>query len=95
MTQLADSGIGDLRRTMGGPVLGPHDPGYDDARRLWNAAIDGHPAVIARCQSAADVCRAVLLTCSWSQSNTRSLRNGAAAAVQVAGSSASIGSSWA
>ena len=60
MTQLADSGIGDLRQTMGGPVLGPDDPGYDDARRLWNAAIDGHPAVIARCQSAADVCRAVL-----------------------------------
>ena len=60
MTQLADSGIGDLRRTMGGPVLGPHDPGYDDARRLWNAAIDGHPAVIARCQCAADVCRGSL-----------------------------------
>ena len=55
MTQLADSGIGDLRTTIGGPVLGPDDPGYDDARRLWNAAIDGHPAVIARCQSAADV----------------------------------------
>ena len=60
MTQLADSGIGDLRRTIGGPVLGPDDPGYDDARRLWNAAIDAHPAVIARCQSAADVSRAVL-----------------------------------
>jgi FAD/FMN-containing dehydrogenase len=60
MTQLADSGIGDLRQTMGGPVLGPDDAGYDDARRLWNAAIDGHPAVIARCQSAADVSRAVL-----------------------------------
>jgi FAD/FMN-containing dehydrogenase len=60
MTQLADSGIGDLRHTMSGPVLGPADAGYDDARRLWNAAIDGHPAVIARCQSAADVSRAVL-----------------------------------
>jgi FAD/FMN-containing dehydrogenase len=60
MTQLADSGIGDLRQTMGGPVLGPDDPGYDDARRLWNAGIDRRPAVIARCQSAADVSRAVL-----------------------------------
>jgi FAD/FMN-containing dehydrogenase len=59
MTQLADSGIGDLRGTMGGPVLGPADPGYDDARRLWNAGIDRRPAVIARCQSAADVSAAV------------------------------------
>ncbi|MEI8407984.1 MULTISPECIES: FAD-binding oxidoreductase [unclassified Kribbella] len=60
MTQLADSGIGDLRRTMGGPVLGPDDSGYDDARRLWNAEIDRRPGVIARCQSAADVAKAVL-----------------------------------
>jgi FAD/FMN-containing dehydrogenase len=60
MTQLADSGIGDLRTTMEGPVLGPEDTGYDDARRLWNAAIDKHPTVIARCRSAADVSRAVL-----------------------------------
>ena len=60
MTQLADSGIGNLRTTIGGPVLGPLDPGYDDARRLWNAAIDRRPAVIARCQSAEDVSRAVV-----------------------------------
>ncbi|MEU4288942.1 FAD-binding oxidoreductase [Kribbella sp. NPDC026596] len=59
MTQLADSGIGELRTAMSGPVLGPDDAGYDDARRLWNAAIDRRPAVIARCQSAADVSRAV------------------------------------
>jgi FAD/FMN-containing dehydrogenase len=60
MTQLADSGIGDLRRTLTGPVLGPDDSGYDDARRLWNAHIDRRPGVIARCQSAADVSKAVL-----------------------------------
>jgi FAD/FMN-containing dehydrogenase len=59
MTQLADSGIGDLRTTIGGPVLGPDDPGYDEARRLWNAAIDRRPAVIARCQSAEDVSSAL------------------------------------
>ncbi|HEY0474571.1 MAG TPA: FAD-binding oxidoreductase [Kribbella sp.] len=60
MTQLADSSIGDLRTAIGGPVLGPLDPGYDDARRLWNAAIDRRPAVIARCRSAEDVSRAVV-----------------------------------
>ncbi|GAB2630001.1 FAD-binding oxidoreductase [Kribbella swartbergensis] len=59
MTQLADSGIGDLRRVIGGTVLAPDDPGYDDARRLWNAAIDKRPAVIARCRSAADVSAAI------------------------------------
>jgi FAD/FMN-containing dehydrogenase len=59
MTQLADSGIGDLRTTIGGPVLGPDDPGYDEARQLWNAAIDRRPAVIARCQSAEDVSSAL------------------------------------
>jgi FAD/FMN-containing dehydrogenase len=59
MTQLADSGIGDLRTTIGGPVLGPSDPGYDEARKLWNAAIDGHPAVIVRAQSVADVSHAL------------------------------------
>jgi hypothetical protein len=40
MTQTASGGIGDLRAVVGGPVLGPEDPGYDDARRVWNAAID-------------------------------------------------------
>ena len=29
-------------------------PGYDDARRLWNDAIDRHPALIARCIDADD-----------------------------------------
>jgi FAD/FMN-containing dehydrogenase len=59
MTQLADSGIGDLRTTIGGPVLGPSDSGYDEARKLWNAAIDAHPAVIVRAQSVEDVSRAL------------------------------------
>jgi FAD/FMN-containing dehydrogenase len=60
MTQLADSGIGELRATFEGSVLGPDDGEYDDARRLWNADQDLRPAVIARCRSAADVSRAVL-----------------------------------
>src|SRR5439155_21599887 len=36
-----------------------HDPAYDSARRIWNASIDKHPGLIARCLDAADVVRAV------------------------------------
>ena len=36
-------------RGFQGELLGPEDAGYDQARRLWNAAIDKRPALIARC----------------------------------------------
>jgi hypothetical protein len=37
--------------TIGTPV----DPGWDDARRAWNLAVDQHPAAVALPESAADV----------------------------------------
>jgi FAD/FMN-containing dehydrogenase len=42
-----------------GPVLGPGDIGYDEARRLWNGAIDRRPALVARCTGTADVVAAI------------------------------------
>ncbi|HEX5616807.1 MAG TPA: FAD-binding oxidoreductase [Solirubrobacteraceae bacterium] len=42
-----------------GEVLLPTSPGYDTARRIWNGAIDRHPAYIARCTGVADVVAAV------------------------------------
>jgi FAD/FMN-containing dehydrogenase len=42
-----------------GEVLLPTSPGYDSARRIWNGAIDRHPAGIARCTGTADVIAAV------------------------------------
>jgi FAD binding domain/Berberine and berberine like len=48
-----------FRRGFCGQVLLPGDTGYDSARRIWNASIDKHPGLIARCSEAADVVRAV------------------------------------
>jgi FAD/FMN-containing dehydrogenase len=42
-----------------GELVGPHDAGYDDARRVYNAMIDRRPALIARCADADDVARAI------------------------------------
>jgi FAD/FMN-containing dehydrogenase len=42
-----------------GPVLRPADPGYDDARKIWNGLIDRRPALIVQCTGTADVVEAV------------------------------------
>lgn len=44
---------------VGGGVLRRGDAGYDDARKVWNATVDRHPALIARCLTVADVQAAV------------------------------------
>src|SRR5499427_3505643 len=50
-----------LTPTFIGQMLRPSDPGYDEARRVHNGLIDKRPALIARCQGAADVADAVKL----------------------------------
>ncbi len=45
----------DLRHRLHGTLERPGDPGYDAARRIFNAMIDRHPAAIARCVDTADV----------------------------------------
>src|SRR5689334_3946698 len=42
-----------------GPVLGPDDVGYDEARKIWNGLIDRRPALIVQPTGAADVVDAV------------------------------------
>jgi hypothetical protein len=56
-----ETAASELGTTFGGELIGPADPGYDDARALFNAMIDKRPALIARCQSAEDVARVIAL----------------------------------
>ena len=44
-----------LKAGLRGPLLLPGNPGFDDARSVWNAMIDRRPAIIVRCLGAADV----------------------------------------
>jgi FAD/FMN-containing dehydrogenase len=59
MRQMVRGSVDELRAALSGPVIGPADQGYDEARRVRNAGIDRYPAMIARCASPADVATAV------------------------------------
>ena len=48
-----------LRGRFRGGLLRPGEEGYDEARRVWNGAVDRRPALIARCAGADDVVEAV------------------------------------
>jgi FAD/FMN-containing dehydrogenase len=48
-----------LRSRFKGELITPGQAGYDDARKVFNAMADRHPAVIARCTDTADVVAAV------------------------------------
>ena len=56
---LADDEIDVLTTGFRGDVLSPTDEGYDEARSVWNAMTDRHPAVVVRPLGAADVVAAV------------------------------------
>jgi len=58
-TDLDDATLDELTDRVRGEVLEPGDPGYDDARSVWNARIDRHPAVVVRPTGAAGVMAAV------------------------------------
>ncbi|MEV6951863.1 FAD-binding oxidoreductase [Streptomyces sp. NPDC051183] len=51
----AGTALAALREDLAGDVFAPEDPGYDEARTIFNAMIDRRPAVLAQCESEADV----------------------------------------
>jgi FAD/FMN-containing dehydrogenase len=58
-TTVDDAAVHHLAGTLRGMLIRPEDPEYDDARRVYNAMIDRHPALIVRCAGVADVIAAV------------------------------------
>jgi FAD/FMN-containing dehydrogenase len=56
---MATRAISTPASSFSGALLTPGDAGYDEARQVWNGAIDRHPALIARCATVADVVAAL------------------------------------
>ena len=53
--------IAQLRAELAGPVIGPGEPGYDEARRVFLPSVDRRPAAIVRPVDAGEVARVVSL----------------------------------
>ncbi|MDI5985086.1 FAD-binding oxidoreductase [Halomonas sp. M4R5S39] len=54
-----DNTLDALRSDLRGALIQAGDPGYEQARRLYNGMIDKRPRLIVRCANVADVIRAV------------------------------------
>lgn len=59
MSTLQAGKIEALKGELKGEVILPGDAVYDSARKVWNATVDKHPALIVRCATTPDVVCAV------------------------------------
>jgi len=58
-TVVGEASLQELEESLRGELIRPSDPRYDEARAVWNGAIDKHPAAIVRAAGVADVRQAV------------------------------------
>ena len=56
---LPDQQLAELKASFGDRLVTPGSRGYDEARTIWNGMIHRRPALIARCETAAEVQQAV------------------------------------
>ncbi len=54
-TSLNDTDVESLRRSLRGELVVAGEAMYEEARRVWNGNVDRRPALIVRCEGAADV----------------------------------------
>jgi len=57
--ELEKAAINELADSLSGSVLLSGHPAYDNVRKIWNGMHDKRPALIARCNNAGDISRAV------------------------------------
>jgi FAD/FMN-containing dehydrogenase len=74
MSQREPTWFQDLEPHFEGDLYLPRDPGYDDARTIWNGMFDRKPAAIARCARVEDVILAV--NCARDNGLVLSVRGG-------------------
>ena len=56
---LNDTTLATLKASLRGELIQRNEPGYEEARKLYNGMIDKRPWLIARCVDVADVITAV------------------------------------
>ncbi|WP_319783881.1 FAD-binding oxidoreductase [Oceanisphaera sp. IT1-181] len=59
MTPFSQHSLTALKETVTGSVVLPEDASYNEVRKIWNATIDKHPAIIVQCGAAEDVPKAL------------------------------------
>ena len=55
LNPLSNKDLDELRGWVSGEVTGPEDPGFDEARAVWNAMIDRRPAAVVRAAGVDDI----------------------------------------
>ncbi len=53
--RIAEASVTAFADSVRGPVLHPGEPGYEDARAIWNGMIDKRPALVQRPSGGADI----------------------------------------